>query len=240
MSATFVREHSSEDFTAIIAELNRKPLAVNHDRTVAGKGRSQAFGVIRRWSYRPWLSRNTWLHPELWTLLLEFAAKFDLMGYDAIQVNDNYQSAPHYDKGNSGDSYIVSFGDFTGGELICAGTPVDIRHKGHTFCGAEILHSTSPWLGHRYCLVFFNIEWPAKFLPRYTVSCRSVADGLEVEDTYDESIVVLNRRGHIVRTVKQGKPVGWIGKLTKIGQKSRNLTAPPTPEHDHNADPYTS
>jgi hypothetical protein len=235
MSATFVREHSPEDFAAIIAELERKPLQVNHDRTVAGKGRSQAFGVIRRWSYRPWLSRNTWMHPELWALLLEFAAKFDLTEYDAIQVNDNYHSNPHYDKGNAGDSYIVAFGDFSGGELNCAGTSYDIRLRGHTFCGAEILHSTAPWLGHRYSLVFFNIEWPTKFLPRYTVSCRTVADGMEVSDTYDNSVIILDRKGHIVRTVKQGKPVEWIGKLTMIGQKSRqSLTGPPTPEHDHN------
>jgi hypothetical protein len=46
---------------------------------------------------------------------------------------------------------------------------------------------------------------------------------------------VLNKKGHIVRTVKPGKPVGWVGKLTKIGQKSKqSLTAPPTPDHDHN------
>jgi hypothetical protein len=234
MSATFVRDHAPEDFTAIIAELERKPLAVNPDRFVAGPGRSQAFGVIRRWSYRPWLSRNTWLHSELWALLLEFAAKFELTGYDAIQINDDYKSAPHRDKGNTGDSYIVSFGDFTGGDLICDGTPVDIRHRGHTFCGAEILHSTAPWTGHRYSMVFYNIEWPAKFLPRYSVTCRVVSDGLEVSDTYDESVIVLNRRGHIVRTVKQGKPVLWIGKLSKAGQKSQILTSPPTPDHTHN------
>jgi len=234
MSATFVRDHAPEDFSEIISELERKPLAVNHDRTVAGKGRSQAFGVIRRWSYRPWLSRNTWLHPELWALLLDFANKFDLMGYDAIQVNDNYFSNPHRDKGNEGLSYIVAFGDYDGGALNVTGTDYDIRNKGFLFNGSQEEHFTRPWTGHRYSLVFYNIEWPAKFLPRYTVSCRAVADGLEVEDTYDESVVVLNRRGHIVRTVKQGKPVSWIGKLTKIGQKSRILTAPPTPDHEHN------
>jgi hypothetical protein len=234
MSATFVRDHAPEDFAAIIAELQRKPLAINPDRFVAGPGRSQAFGVIRRWSYRPWLSRNTWLHSELWALLLEFAAKFDLMSYDAIQVNDNYMSKPHRDRGNEGLSYIVAFGDFVGGMLNVSGTDYDIQNKGFVFNGSQEEHFTRPWSGHRYSLVFFNIAWPTKFLPRYSVSCRSVADGLEVEDTYDESIVVLNKRGHIVRTVKPGKPVGWIGKLTKIGQKSRNLTAPPTPELEHN------
>ena len=233
MSATFVREHSSEDFTAIIAELNRKPLAINPDRFVAGPGRSQAFGVIRRWSYRPWLSRNTWLHSELWKLLLEFAAKFDLTSYDAIQINDDYKSAPHRDKGNEGLSYIVAFGDFDGGHLNVSGTDYDIKLKGHLFNGSEEEHFTRPWSGHRYSLVFFNIAWPTKFLPRYSVSCRAVEDGLEVSDSYDESVTVLDRKGHIVRNVKQGKPVLWIGKLSKAGQKSQILTGPPTPDHEH-------
>jgi len=233
MSATFVREHSSEDFTAIIAELQRKPLAINPDRFVAGPGRSQAFGVIRRWSYRPWLSRNTWLHSELWALLLEFAAKFDLMSYDAIQINDDYKSAPHRDKGNEGLSYIVAFGDFDGGHLNVSGTDYDIKLKGHLFNGSEEEHFTRPWSGHRYSLVFFNIAWPTKFLPRYSVSCRAVEDGLEVSDSYDESVTVLDRKGHIVRNVKQGKPVLWIGKLSKAGQKSQILTGPPTPDHEH-------
>lgn len=234
MSATFVREHSPEDFAAIIAELQRKPLAVNPDRFVAGPGRSQAFGVIRRWSYRPWLSRNTWLHSELWALLLEFATKFDLMSYDAIQINDNYMSNPHRDKGNEGLSYIVAFGDFVGGMLNVSGTDYDIKLKGHLFNGSQEEHFTRPWSGHRYSVVFYNIEWPAKFLPRYSVTCRAVEDGLEVSDSYDESVIVLNRRGHIVRTVKQGKPVLWIGKLSKAGQKSQILTSPPTPDHTHN------
>ena len=233
MSATFVREHSSEDFTAIIAELQRKPLAINPDRFVAGPGRSQAFGVIRRWSYRPWLSRNTWLHSELWKLLLEFAAKFDLTSYDAIQINDDYKSAPHRDKGNEGLSYIVAFGDFDGGHLNVSGTDYDIQNKGFVFNGSQEEHFTRPWSGHRYSLVFFNIAWPTKFLPRYTVSCRAVEDGLEVSDSYDESVTVLDRKGHIVRNVKQGKPVLWIGKLSKAGQKSQILTGPPTPDHEH-------
>jgi hypothetical protein len=233
MSATFVRDHSPEDFAAIIAELQRKPLAINPDRFVAGPGRSQAFGVIRRWSYRPWLSRNTWLHSELWKLLLEFAAKFDLMSYDAIQINDDYMSNPHRDKGNEGLSYIVAFGDFVGGMLNVSGTDYDIQNKGFVFNGSQEEHFTRPWTGHRFSMVFYNIEWPRKFLPRYEISCRAVTDGLEVSDSYDDSVVVLDRKGHIVKTVKQGKPVRWVGKLTKPGQKSQILTGLPTPDHEH-------
>ena len=218
--ATFVKQHSENDFTAILAELQRKRLPNNFDRSVAGEGRSQAFGLIRRWSYRPWISRNTWMRPELWGALLEFAEKHVTVPWDAIQVNDNYASQPHRDKGNQGDSYIVGFGDYSGGALNVEGTSYDIHHRGYTFCGAGRLHHTEPWSGQRYSLVFFQIVWPKKFRPGYAVACRTVADGLEITDTYDDSIRVLNRQGKIVRVVRPGVPMPWIGQLTEKSQKS--------------------
>ena len=222
MSVTLAREHSPADFIGLLEELLIHPIPVNHDRRVAGKGRSQAFGVIRRWSYRPWLSRNTWMRPRLWELLLAFAESFVSIEWDAIQVNDNYQSAPHKDKGNCGISYIVGFGPYQGGELLVDVSSYDIRHRGHLFNGSELLHSTQPWTGSRYSLVFYKIEWPTKW-PHYSITCRVLEDGVEVTDEYDESIMVLNKKGHIVRIPKPGKPVAWIGRLTSRGQKSQNV-----------------
>ncbi len=225
--ATFIREHTREDFAAILAEINRKPVPVNYDRRDAGKGRSQAFGLQRRWSYRPYLSRNCWMRPELWALLQEFAQKFVPAGWDAVQVNDNYKSAPHKDKGNHGQSYIVSFGDYTGGKLcLDPDVKIDTNHQAWTFNGSEITHWTDPWEGRRLTLVFYKIVWPTKFLPAYAVTSRQVQDGLEVSDDYDESVMVVNRRGHIVRLVKLGLPREYVGKLSTKGQPSRLANIP--------------
>lgn len=233
--AQFVTQHNPSDFSFILHELQRKPLPVNHDRVMAGKGKSQAFGIIRRWSYRPWLSRNTWMRPELWQYLLDFAAQHIVIPWDAVQVNDNYISQPHKDKGNKGLSYIVGFGDYQFGELFVdvsgQGVPYDIHHRGHLFNGAESLHWTAPWEGHRYSLVFFSIEWPTKFTP-YHITSRLVADGTEITDEYDQSIIVLDKRGHLVRTVREGQPMPWRGRLTQKGQSSRLEVVPPPTEAD--------
>jgi hypothetical protein len=234
--AQFVKEHSPADFLPILQELQRKPLPVNHDRMVAGKGKSQAFGVIRRWSYRPWLSRNTWMRPELWQHLLDFAAAHVSIPWDAVQVNDNYASQPHLDKGNRGLSYIVGFGNYTRGELFVdvsgqGANPYDIHHRGHLFNGAESLHWTAPWKHDRYSLVFFSIEWPTKF-PQYRITSRLLPDGTEITDEYDQSIIVLDRRGHLVRTVREGQPMPWRGRLTKRGQRSRMEEVPLPTESD--------
>ena len=227
--ATLVKEHDPADFAEILAELQRKRLPNNFDRWVAGVGRSQAFGLIRRWSYRPWISRNTWMRPELWQALLNFATTHVTVPWDAIQVNDNYSSKPHRDKGNQGESYIVAFGDYTGGNLTVEGTSHDIRHRGYTFNGANLLHHTEAWEGQRYSLVFFCIEWPTKFQPGYTISCKMVDDGLEITDGYDNSILVLNQKGKIVRVPRVGIPRQWVGRLHLRGQKAQS-TVPTVPE----------
>jgi hypothetical protein len=83
-------------------------------------------------------------------------------------VNDSYSCNPHKDVNNKGLSYIVGFGDYTGGLLKLHLTPpaepveIDIRVP-HLFCGAEILHSTTPFTGKRYSLVFHTLVPPERF-----------------------------------------------------------------------------
>jgi len=221
---SFVADISASVFEPLIEELSREAVQVNYCRMQAGKGRSQAFGIIRRWSYRPYLSRNTWTRPRLWQLLQEFAAAHVPIAWDGITVNDNYKSAEHTDKGNEGLSYTVSFGDFTGGNLCINDGQIkeyDTRHRGYLFNGCKDVHWTGDWQGRRFCLVFYKIIWPTKFLPRYSVKAVQTPEGTEITDEYDESIVILDKKGHVVRTIKAPKPREWIGRVTKIGQASR-------------------
>jgi len=214
-----------ESFELLKAELIRKKIPINRDRWVAGEGRSQAFGVIRRWAYRPHLSRNTWMRPTLWGLLMDFAAKHVSIQWDAVTVNDNYVSAPHKDKGNEGESFTVSFGDFTGGELCMEGPSgetisVETRHRGVLFNGSEVVHWTAPFEGRRFCLVFYKLSWPSRW-ERYQILCAVVEDGLLVKDEYDQSIVVLDVKGHVVRTIQKGVWREWIGRLSSRSEPAR-------------------
>lgn len=225
---SFVADISASVFDPLISELTRKRISVNYERRQAGSGRSQAFGIIRRWSYRPHLSRNTWMRPLLWQLLKDFAAAHVPIAWDGVTVNDDYKSEEHTDKGNEGLSYTVSFGDFTGGELCVRGEGgtldrLDTRHRGYLFNGCQQAHYTGDWTGRRFCLVFYRIIWPTKFLPRYTVNCTETEEGLLIEDEYDKSIVIVDKKGHVVNTLKAPEPREWIGRLTKIGQPSRIL-----------------
>jgi len=153
----------------IEVHLRKKPITLNHYRTKVGDGRSQTWGLVRKRSLAPDLSRQSWIDAKLHYLLMKFAEKHVPISFTSIQVNDSFVCNPHKDINNRGLSYICGFGDYTGGLLkldfesaTTQPVEIDIRIP-HLFNGAEILHSTTPFTGKRYSLVFFTLVAPEKF-----------------------------------------------------------------------------
>lgn len=75
--------------------------------------------------------------------------------WTTIQINKNIQSPPHIDKNNVGMSYIIGFGDYTGGDLVIEGIPHDIKNKFLKFDGT-LGHWVSDFIGTRYSIIFFT------------------------------------------------------------------------------------
>ena len=151
---------AATEFTEIIQELKRQPIPKNEYRNIAGSGRSQAFGVVCKRSMPPDYSRLCWLRPYLYKLLLDFAEKHVKIPYTSITLNQNYAAAPHRDKGNVGVSYLVAFGDYTGGELeLLEGDKglYDVRTPLITDF-SKVLHAVKPFTGDRYSLVFYTAK----------------------------------------------------------------------------------
>ena len=153
-------EIPSTAFDEIIQELESRPLSVNRYRVKSGEGRSQAFLVVGRRNLPPDYSRLCWTRPKLLKHLLDFADKYVDISYNAITVNQNYKTLPHYDRHNIGDSYLVGFGDYTGGDLIIHGSDLsgnhNVRHKPIVANMSKLLHSTDSFEGNRYSLVFYQ------------------------------------------------------------------------------------
>ena len=82
--------------------------------------------------------------------------------FTSVQYNKNHRAARHRDAKNTGISYIVGLGDYTGGELTIFDeneeNPVkhDIKGKFNTFDGSKYPHETCPFKGERYTLVFYS------------------------------------------------------------------------------------
>ena len=153
-----------EAFAPILQELRRQSLGINAYRLKAGRGRSQAFGIVSKRSQPPDFSRNCWTRPYLYKLLLDFADKYVDIPFNAITVNENYAAAPHYDRNNVGESFLVAFGDYQGGGLkIHEGEKEgvwDVRHTPIVHDFSRALHSVEPFTGNRYSLVFYLYEDP--------------------------------------------------------------------------------
>lgn len=143
----------------IYQELMRQPLAVNRYRNTAGEGRSQTFGVVARRCLKPDYSRQNWLRPELCKMLQDFGTQYVDISWNAITVNQNYRAAPHYDKNNIGKSYLVGFGDYTGGDLVLhrwfGEDKIDVRYKPVVMDFKTTLHSVSAFEGMRFSLVYY-------------------------------------------------------------------------------------
>jgi hypothetical protein len=140
-------------------ELERLPIPVNKYRLSSGEGRSQAFGVVNRRCLPPDYSRNCWIRPYLYKLLLDYGKEHVKIPFTSITVNQNYKADPHYDKGNMGESYLVSFGEYTGGELEIHEGPqtglYDVR-KSMVADFTKVLHSVKAFQGNRYSLVYYT------------------------------------------------------------------------------------
>jgi hypothetical protein len=113
----------------------------------------------------PDLSRQSWMDPKMHWLLMRFALDHVPIPFTSIQVNENYKCSEHRDVHNEGLSYIVGFGQYTGGDLMFPETKerFNIRHRPLLFNGSTILHSTDDWTGCRYSLVYHTLVSPPKF-----------------------------------------------------------------------------
>jgi len=167
------------ELAPILDELRRRPLPINKYRNIAGDGRSQAFGVVGRRCLPPDYSRNCWQRPYLYKLLLDFGEKHVQIPWTSITVNDNYKAAPHRDRGNVGESYLIGFGDYSGGELQIHEGDLSgshsVRHKPLVTDFSKVLHSVQQWEGQRYSLVFYTAKRSAGLPPP---SVRDVAGKL--------------------------------------------------------------
>ena len=124
-------------------------------------------GIIYSWTHgKSWqisrLSKNPKYAPLLnlgYKLMNSYDPEFDCT---SMQFNRNYVIAKHIDGNNVGESYIMGFGDYQGGELIVYNkqnepTYVDIKNKFYKFNGSKFYHETAPFIGTRVTIVFFKL-----------------------------------------------------------------------------------
>lgn len=201
-------------FRDLITHLTSKRIAVNRYRGRVGEGRSQCFGMVRKRCQAPDLSRQSWMDARLHHLLMKFGSLYVPIPFTSIQINDSFLCASHKDKHNDGDSYIVGFGSYTGGELVLKNptdTDYNIRHRPLLFNGAEIEHYTKQFTGRRFTLVYHTLIPPPKapMTAKLTDYEACVVNG--------SWVIAWRKEGHPVQYLdrKNGLPHPMKGRNTK-------------------------
>ena len=95
-------------------------------------------------------------YPEIYELLKLFATYIGCKAYQTITVNKNVYMKRHTDKSNSGDSYITSLGNFSGGGLFVDEKLYSLKNNVLVFNGFDLAHETEQFVGTRYTLIFYN------------------------------------------------------------------------------------
>lgn len=152
-------EPKEEEFIkeVVLPLIESKTIRMNYARKNSGVGRTQVFGYGSRRRLGFGEFKNNMDNQDLYRVLVQLGALVvpPFIPWTAIQVNLNYQTSIHIDKNNIGLSYSLSFGDFTGGELVIAGEPFQTRYSPIIFNGALNEHFNQPITGNRYSLVYF-------------------------------------------------------------------------------------
>ena len=106
------------------------------------------------------LSRMTRKYSDEWEFIKNWSYDNVPVEFNSIQVNNNLVCPPHKDKANVGVSFIISFGDYVGCDLVVDGVQHDTR-KGLVFNGFLSEHYNTPLVsGNKYSLVFFKSALP--------------------------------------------------------------------------------
>ena len=138
---------------------NRKGFGAN--------SRCLVFGIRRtRCTREVGLSSATLKYPHIWDEMKRIG---NLIGFEftSVHLNKNVVCDWHTDKGNVGDTVIVSLGDYEGCELELRGLgSFNTNCSPILFDGKHIEHRTTPLLsGTKYSIVFYTHECARGFSP---------------------------------------------------------------------------
>ena len=131
----------------------------NNSRKGFDTHRSMTFGLVKvRYRGTVGLSSPSVQYPAMYAEMRRIAHLIAPdFGFSSIHVNKNVTCPRHKDDNNVGPSLIVSFGEYTGCELVVEDVEVDTRFRPVIFDGSKLVHMNRPTLvGTKYSLVFFN------------------------------------------------------------------------------------
>lgn len=129
---------------------NRRGFPINHKATT--------FGYIRkRYSGKYELSAMSEKHPHIYNELLRIGKEICPFEFESIYVNKCVVCPKHVDDKNDCQSLLVSFGEYTGCNIVIGAKEYNTKNQPIIFDGSKLEHyNTDDLIGNKISLVFFN------------------------------------------------------------------------------------
>ena len=132
---------------------NRRGFSDGHRSTTFGMSKGRFNGIIG-------LSSPSKKYPEVYKEILRLGKICCPFEFNSIHLNHNVVCPPHKDSKNAGVSCLISFGNYTGCNIVIDNVNYDAKHTPIVFDGSKIEHwNTDDLQGNKYSLVFFNTAW---------------------------------------------------------------------------------
>ena len=157
-----LQKYDKELFEPLLALLAKKKLPVHKGRCnrrgFPEGQRSAALGVVRgRFNGVVGLSYFSKRNPLLYNEIMRIGKIISPFPFRTIHLNSNITCPKHKDSKNTGKSLLISFGDYTGGNIMVEGTMYDAKYTPVIFNGSELEHwNTDDLVGTKYSLVLYN------------------------------------------------------------------------------------
>ena len=137
--------------------LYKKQKNGNTNRLNFPSHRGCVWGIIKpRFKSKPELSRYSRKYPEIYDEIVRIGKIICPFEFKTIQLNKDCRCPPHKDKNNQSRSILVSFGSYTGGELVIEGVVHSAYLKPIEFDGVNKLHWNLEHTGTKYSLIYFS------------------------------------------------------------------------------------
>jgi len=130
----------------------------NNGRLGFPRYRGAVFGITKgRYSGKIDLSQMSKKYPEIYEEIMRIGKEICPFEFETIQLNHNLTCPKHKDKNNISPSVLVSFGEYTGSNIVVEEKIYDAKNTPIMFNGSLLEHYNTPDLeGNKYSLVFFK------------------------------------------------------------------------------------
>jgi hypothetical protein len=151
-------------FDRLLSMIIYDNIPLNRERGNSGAGRTACYGIVGKRAKPAGPSRWNEKRPEVWAEVQEIAKSLPVPeGWTSCVINQDYVALPHFDSGNTGDSCIVSFGCYSGGDLVledASGNRTEVSTFMRPTVGdfSKTRHWTKPLSGFKVSLVYFTIS----------------------------------------------------------------------------------